>query len=157
LRNLTGGIVSTGEIRIRFVSWLLVLGATSLFAACTKAPAPQRTITERDGTIGGLTSEIAKVEVESVDAETGEIERVEVEEDDVETLEVEAGDVIRIVLRQEGRDAWLQLSIAGQKLGRFDSATGRYGEDRVQVEVDRSGKLQVLVGASRLPDVSGPY
>ena len=61
------------------------------------------------------------------------------------------------MLGQKGRDAYLQLSIAGRELGRFDSVTGRYGEDRVQVEMDRSGKLQVTIGATRLPEVTGSY
>ncbi len=61
-----------------------------------------------------------------------------------------------IVLRQSGLDAGLSVD-AGGRQSRFESGTGRDGEERVVIPVPTPGSMRVSVIVPRLPSRGGRY
>lgn len=68
------------------------------------------------------------------------------------------GEVLRVVLQQAGLDLDIEIVDSQRaKLGRFESNTGRYGEDSAVVTLPRSATYTVVVGTDRLPKVTAPF
>ncbi len=110
---------------------LLVSALASI--SCTSRVVPQRTILEQTGEIRGLTEKSYVVDAD-------------------------AGEVILVVLKQSGLDLNLQLSSGDHEvLGKFESMTGRYGEEIAQIEIERAGPLTVTIGAPRFPRMTGKF
>jgi CHAT domain-containing protein/tetratricopeptide (TPR) repeat protein len=104
-----------------------------LLAACAKPDLSQRTILERQGSIQGASEQSFVVEVRR-------------------------GDVLLAVLEQSGLDLQLRVRNSDSRADdTFDSFTGRYGEERVQIEVEREGNVTLTVGTPRLPKVTGNF
>ncbi len=70
-------------------------------------------------------------------------------------IDVSQGEVVQIVLEQSGIDLYLRLALGGRSLGSYDSLTGRYGQDRIQLKVPQTGQLVVSVAVLRSPKVTG--
>lgn len=114
------------------MSLMLLVAAAVILTACSDAGSTRRTILDRQGTIRGLSTEAVMVKVDD-------------------------GKLIRIVIGQSGLDVYLELAINGQQIGRYESATGRYGEDCAEVKIAQAGTLAITIGSLRFPGVIGNY
>jgi CHAT domain-containing protein/tetratricopeptide (TPR) repeat protein len=73
-------------------------------------------------------------------------------------FEARAGEELQVVLEQRGLD--FQLAVSGQAvsvLGTYESATGRYGAERVRIKAEHDGKLHLTVSSPRFPEVEGTF
>jgi CHAT domain-containing protein/tetratricopeptide (TPR) repeat protein len=111
----------------------LALACLGTLAACTDHSISQRTILERQGTLNGLSQQSFEIDV----------------------LE---GQVLLILLDQSGLDLKLSATESNNPgSDAYDSATGRYGHERVQLTVANTGRLEIVLSATRKQNVSGSF
>lgn len=104
-----------------------------LLAGCAKESLPDRTIIDQSGTVAGEASVRQPVQLQ-------------------------AGDRLQIVLTQSGIDVHLSVEDpTAHVIGRFDSQTGRHGEERAVISIARSGEYALIVSAARPARVPGSY
>ncbi len=114
---------------MRCVLGLLLLG----LAACRGQTFAERSLLDYSGTISGQSHQTFHI--------TGS-----------------QGEVLWVVLQQTGLDLELEIVDSQQtRLGRFESNTGRDGEDTAIVTLPRSGKYAVIVGTDQLPKLRATF
>jgi CHAT domain-containing protein/tetratricopeptide (TPR) repeat protein len=74
-------------------------------------------------------------------------------------IDARSGDVLLVVLQQSGLDISIELfdSKIQRSIGIYESLTGRYGEDRAQIEVEQSGPVTLKIGAARQTKIRGAF
>ena len=116
----------------RFMRLLLLVTAALGLSGCPDAGSAQRTILAHGGDITAFRGAAFEVSVYE-------------------------GELVQISLAQTDLDVYLQLSSGDQNLGRYESTTGRFGEERVQLRWGKAGTLKITIGADQDSNATGRY